>query len=52
MPQLNPTPWFLTLLTTWLAIKVMLALINSTKLINNPTTNINPMNKKTYIWPW
>nr|QOD97566.1 ATP synthase F0 subunit 8 [Anhinga anhinga] len=54
MPQLNPAPWFLTFLMTWLT----LTLLMQPKLLSLVTTNppLNKMptaNKATsWTWPW
>nr|QOD97947.1 ATP synthase F0 subunit 8 [Bucorvus abyssinicus] len=52
MPQLNPNPWFLIMLTSWLT----LSLIIQPKLLTFHSTN-SPTNKmvpptKTTTWPW
>nr|BCD56068.1 ATP synthase subunit 8 [Geronticus eremita] len=54
MPQLNPAPWFSTMLAAWL----ILSLIIQPKLLHFTTTN-HPSNKtkmtlKTtpWTWPW
>nr|YP_009504834.1 ATP synthase F0 subunit 8 [Bubo scandiacus]AWM99549.1 ATP synthase F0 subunit 8 [Bubo scandiacus] len=54
MPQLNPAPWFYTMLTTWL----VLSLIIQPKLLS--FTSTNPPSHKTLVstkatpwtWPW
>nr|YP_010963310.1 ATP synthase F0 subunit 8 [Balaeniceps rex]ACY28909.1 ATP synthase subunit 8 [Balaeniceps rex]QOD97921.1 ATP synthase F0 subunit 8 [Balaeniceps rex]QZF76623.1 ATP synthase F0 subunit 8 [Balaeniceps rex] len=54
MPQLNPNPWFLIMLTSWLifllAIQPKLLSFTPTNLpMNNPT----PTTKTTpWTWPW
>nr|YP_009107377.1 ATP synthase F0 subunit 8 [Accipiter nisus]BAE44358.1 F0-ATP synthase subunit 8 [Accipiter nisus nisosimilis]AID52335.1 ATP synthase F0 subunit 8 [Accipiter nisus]AIU39014.1 ATP synthase F0 subunit 8 [Accipiter nisus]QHI42442.1 ATP synthase F0 subunit 8 [Accipiter nisus]QNV48997.1 ATP synthase F0 subunit 8 [Accipiter nisus] len=54
MPQLNPTPWFLTMLLSWL----IFALLIQPKLLPFIPTN-TPSNKLTqttptlsWNWPW
>nr|YP_009948029.1 ATP synthase F0 subunit 8 [Acanthorhynchus tenuirostris]QOH97197.1 ATP synthase F0 subunit 8 [Acanthorhynchus tenuirostris] len=54
MPQLNPNPWFLTMLATWLAY----SLIIQPKILAFTTAN-PPANKKLttpdttpWTWPW
>nr|AAT72193.1 ATP synthase F0 subunit 8 [Morus bassanus] len=54
MPQLNPNPWFLILLMSWLTFTLMI----QPKLLPFTTTN-SPSNKtpsptKTtpWTWPW
>nr|YP_009536848.1 ATP synthase F0 subunit 8 [Falco amurensis]ARJ60455.1 ATP synthase F0 subunit 8 [Falco amurensis] len=54
MPQLNPNPWFLTMLITW----TIFSLIIQPKLlpftpINHPMNKTNIPNKSTpWTWPW
>nr|YP_009991730.1 ATP synthase F0 subunit 8 [Circaetus pectoralis]QNN84552.1 ATP synthase F0 subunit 8 [Circaetus pectoralis] len=54
MPQLNPTPWLLIMLTSWL----IFTLIVQPKLLSLTPTN-TPSNKPTmtanthpWHWPW
>nr|NP_059954.1 ATP synthase F0 subunit 8 [Typhlonectes natans]AAF78151.1 ATPase subunit 8 [Typhlonectes natans] len=54
MPQLNPAPWFWTLIIIWLSMLMLW-----TKFINyEPTNPINPFNYQTshpsnpWAWPW
>nr|QZL30507.1 ATP synthase F0 subunit 8 [Paratrygon sp. p FPM-2021]QZL30513.1 ATP synthase F0 subunit 8 [Paratrygon sp. p FPM-2021] len=53
MPQLNPNPWFLTFLFTWLFFltimpnKVMSHLFN-----NNITENTQKPQPTPWNWPW
>nr|YP_009003591.1 ATP synthase F0 subunit 8 [Potomotyphlus kaupii]AGZ19085.1 ATP synthase F0 subunit 8 [Potomotyphlus kaupii] len=54
MPQLNPAPWFWTLIIIWSALLIMW-----TKLTNYETTNpINPNHHQIFppnnpwAWPW
>nr|QZL30461.1 ATP synthase F0 subunit 8 [Paratrygon sp. o FPM-2021]QZL30510.1 ATP synthase F0 subunit 8 [Paratrygon sp. o FPM-2021] len=53
MPQLNPNPWFLIFLFTWLFFltimpnKVMSHLFN-----NNITKNIQKPRPTPWNWPW
>nr|QOD98050.1 ATP synthase F0 subunit 8 [Ibidorhyncha struthersii] len=54
MPQLNPNPWFFTMLMSWLTF----SLIIQPKLLS--FTHTNPPSNKTHIttkttswaWPW
>ncbi|NP_008716.1 ATP synthase F0 subunit 8 (mitochondrion) [Falco peregrinus] len=54
MPQLNPNPWFLTMLATW----AIFLLIIQPKLLpftptNPPMNKTNTSNKSTpWTWPW
>nr|BAJ08077.1 ATPase subunit 8 [Calumma parsonii] len=55
MPQLNPSPWLLMALTTWLTISIILSLINNNYLITNPkTTETDTKTKQInhWTWPW
>nr|ABD58884.1 ATP synthase F0 subunit 8 [Attagis gayi] len=54
MPQLNPNPWFFTMLMTWLIFTLiiqpkLMSLTQTNTLSNKTTTNIKitPWN-----WPW
>nr|YP_009991782.1 ATP synthase F0 subunit 8 [Pelecanoides urinatrix]QNN84617.1 ATP synthase F0 subunit 8 [Pelecanoides urinatrix] len=54
MPQLNPNPWFLIMLTSWLTF----SMIFQPKLLSFISSN-SPSNKTTFItkmspwtWPW
>nr|AYN73405.1 ATP synthase F0 subunit 8 [Brachygalba albogularis] len=54
MPQLNPNPWFLTMLASWFT----LAMIIQPKLLNFTSTN-HPSRKTSsttkpnpWTWPW
>nr|YP_009504821.1 ATP synthase F0 subunit 8 [Bubo bubo]AWM99535.1 ATP synthase F0 subunit 8 [Bubo bubo]QFQ52172.1 ATP synthase F0 subunit 8 [Bubo bubo]QFQ52185.1 ATP synthase F0 subunit 8 [Bubo bubo]QFQ52198.1 ATP synthase F0 subunit 8 [Bubo bubo]QFQ52211.1 ATP synthase F0 subunit 8 [Bubo bubo] len=54
MPQLNPTPWFYTMLATWLT----LSLIIQPKLLSFTSTNLPshkapaPTKTTPWTWPW
>nr|YP_010238471.1 ATP synthase F0 subunit 8 [Turnix tanki]QTE20527.1 ATP synthase F0 subunit 8 [Turnix tanki] len=54
MPQLNPNPWFLIMLASWLTF----SLIIQPKLLSftstNPLSNKTHMPQKTspWTWPW
>nr|QOD97871.1 ATP synthase F0 subunit 8 [Podilymbus podiceps] len=52
MPQLNPNPWFLTMLATWL---IYLTIIQPKLLSFTPTnhpSNVSSTTPKTTPWPW
>nr|YP_009145076.1 ATP synthase F0 subunit 8 [Phaethon lepturus]AKJ85748.1 ATP synthase F0 subunit 8 [Phaethon lepturus]QOD97397.1 ATP synthase F0 subunit 8 [Phaethon lepturus] len=54
MPQLNPNPWFLIMLASWLTFLLMMQpkLLSLTS-TNPPSTKTNPTNKTTsWTWPW
>nr|YP_009111911.1 ATP synthase F0 subunit 8 [Ardea purpurea]AHN95768.1 ATP synthase F0 subunit 8 [Ardea purpurea] len=54
MPQLNPNPWFLTLLMSW----TIFSLVIQPKLLAfttaNPPSTKSKMSSKTtpWAWPW
>nr|QNP08395.1 ATP synthase F0 subunit 8 [Cynoglossus melampetalus] len=53
MPQLNPNPWFLIWLSSWLIfLLTMPQLITMFKPLNLPTKNqiLNPLDP--WHWPW
>nr|BBK07889.1 ATPase subunit 8 [Cynoglossus robustus]BBK07902.1 ATPase subunit 8 [Cynoglossus interruptus] len=53
MPQLNPNPWFLIWLSSWLIfLLTMPSLIIMFKPLNLPAKSqtINPLNS--WHWPW
>nr|YP_009254159.1 ATP synthase F0 subunit 8 [Takydromus amurensis]ANC62845.1 ATP synthase F0 subunit 8 [Takydromus amurensis] len=52
MPQLNPAPWFLVFLLTWLSLFLL-----STKILNNKpklstSPNFKQLNNTYWTWPW
>nr|BAX77940.1 ATPase subunit 8 [Homonota fasciata] len=52
MPQLNPAPWFITLLTLW---AILLVLKQPTTHLCTPTsaqTNTCAPRHTPWIWPW
>nr|YP_588202.1 ATP synthase F0 subunit 8 [Phaethon rubricauda]BAE92892.1 ATP synthase subunit 8 [Phaethon rubricauda] len=54
MPQLNPNPWFLIMLASWLIFLLMMQpkLLSLTS-ANSPSTKTNPASKTTpWTWPW
>nr|ABE96689.1 ATP synthase F0 subunit 8 [Lepidochelys olivacea]CAJ90457.1 ATPase subunit 8 [Lepidochelys olivacea] len=53
MPQLNPNPWLMILLSTWLIYIIILQpKISSYLTTNNPTNKNNKINKNPWTWPW
>nr|AAM98445.1 ATPase subunit 8 [Myiarchus oberi]AAM98447.1 ATPase subunit 8 [Myiarchus oberi]AAM98449.1 ATPase subunit 8 [Myiarchus oberi]AAM98451.1 ATPase subunit 8 [Myiarchus oberi]AAM98453.1 ATPase subunit 8 [Myiarchus oberi] len=54
MPQLNPTPWFFIMLTSWLIFSFILQpkilLFISTNLPSNKTPST--MKTSPWNWPW
>nr|QOI74266.1 ATP synthase F0 subunit 8 [Melanosuchus niger]QYA18190.1 ATP synthase F0 subunit 8 [Melanosuchus niger] len=52
MPQLNPEPWLIVLLTTWtFFITILQPQTTSLTQTNNPSTH-KPQTTKTWPWPW
>nr|ACS37070.1 ATP synthase F0 subunit 8 [Geotrypetes seraphini] len=53
MPQLNPSPWFATLMMTWM-ILLILMLMKTT--VHNPLNPVTPYSSTTkpnpWLWPW
>nr|ADL09076.1 ATP synthase F0 subunit 8 [Nyctibius griseus] len=54
MPQLNPNPWFLMMLTSWFIFSLAIQPKLLTFTLANTPTNNAPMTAKTtpWIWPW
>nr|YP_009943865.1 ATP synthase F0 subunit 8 [Grallaria varia]QOD95696.1 ATP synthase F0 subunit 8 [Grallaria varia] len=54
MPQLNPSPWFFIMLTSWLTFLLILQpKILSFTPTNQPHTNTTLTTKMTpWNWPW
>ncbi|YP_002726510.1 ATP synthase F0 subunit 8 (mitochondrion) [Eretmochelys imbricata] len=53
MPQLNPNPWLMILLSTWLIYTIILQpKITSYLSMNNPTNKNNKVNMNPWTWPW
>nr|AGN71041.1 ATP synthase F0 subunit 8 [Megophrys carinense] len=51
MPQLNPAPWFMILITSWLIFLTLLTpKIKSFKFFENPTSP--PLQIQNHHWPW
>nr|YP_980195.1 ATP synthase F0 subunit 8 [Lepidophyma flavimaculatum]BAF43983.1 ATPase subunit 8 [Lepidophyma flavimaculatum] len=52
MPQLNPAPWFLILLMTWLSLQLM----STMKTLSVPTQNSLDTStsslEESHPWPW
>nr|YP_009034366.1 ATP synthase F0 subunit 8 [Solenostomus paradoxus]BAO84697.1 ATPase subunit 8 [Solenostomus paradoxus] len=54
MPQLNPSPWFMILLTSWLVFLVFMPLKVLSHSFNpqlSPQTRKDPVSKH-WAWPW
>nr|YP_010130630.1 ATP synthase F0 subunit 8 [Diploderma micangshanensis]QPZ51729.1 ATP synthase F0 subunit 8 [Diploderma micangshanensis] len=52
MPQLNPTPWLMVMLITWLALLIMMAKTLNSNPITPPTIQSLKTSKPPLIWPW
>nr|YP_005296180.1 ATP synthase F0 subunit 8 [Caretta caretta]AFP52805.1 ATP synthase F0 subunit 8 [Caretta caretta]AFP52870.1 ATP synthase F0 subunit 8 [Caretta caretta]AJM70071.1 ATP synthase F0 subunit 8 [Caretta caretta]ATP84794.1 ATP synthase F0 subunit 8 [Caretta caretta]ATP84820.1 ATP synthase F0 subunit 8 [Caretta caretta] len=53
MPQLNPNPWLMILLSAWLIYTIILQpKISSYLPTNNPTNKNNKTNTNPWTWPW
>nr|YP_009024599.1 ATP synthase F0 subunit 8 [Rhinobatos schlegelii]AHN05788.1 ATP synthase F0 subunit 8 [Rhinobatos schlegelii] len=54
MPQLNPNPWFLIFLFSWLFFLIMMPQkVTSYLFNNNPTLkNIKKLKPEPWNWPW
>nr|YP_010515096.1 ATP synthase F0 subunit 8 [Phyllomedusa bahiana]UXL87082.1 ATP synthase F0 subunit 8 [Phyllomedusa bahiana] len=53
MPQLDPSPWFLILMSSWI-ILILFAPAKMSKFINlnSPTMKANKTITKPWFWPW
>nr|QWS05653.1 ATP synthase F0 subunit 8 [Melanocharis striativentris] len=54
MPQLNPSPWFFIMLTSWLTYSLIIQPKILTFLTMNPPSNKTTTTPSTnpWIWPW
>nr|AJD83552.1 ATP synthase subunit 8 [Cynoglossus trigrammus] len=53
MPQLNPDPWFLIWLSTWLIFLLAIpSMVMQFKPYNSITTNMAPKTLNHWSWPW
>nr|QTL82871.1 ATP synthase subunit 8 [Lepidosiren paradoxa] len=53
MPQLNPNPWFMILVISWLTLLLILfPKITSFTLFSNPEQKLLYMKTKSWTWPW
>nr|YP_009132560.1 ATP synthase F0 subunit 8 [Pelophylax shqipericus]AKA55379.1 ATP synthase F0 subunit 8 [Pelophylax shqipericus] len=53
MPQLNPSPWLLYLLLTWLILLFLApSKISGHTNLNEPSTKNTKTTKFTWTWPW
>nr|WEV87625.1 ATP synthase F0 subunit 8 [Correlophus ciliatus] len=53
MPQLNPAPWFLTLLTAWVILMFMLIpKLLKTHLLTSPEQDSDTKTNRPWTWPW
>nr|YP_009651382.1 ATP synthase F0 subunit 8 [Sitta himalayensis]QDA21615.1 ATP synthase F0 subunit 8 [Sitta himalayensis] len=54
MPQLNPSPWFFIMITSWLALTLIIQPKLLSFLSTNPLPNKTPKptNTTPWTWPW
>nr|UMB51061.1 ATP synthase F0 subunit 8 [Pipa pipa] len=54
MPQLNPGPWFLILIFSWLVLLILIPpKVANHRPFNEPTTQNTEKSKPTpWNWPW
>nr|BCO16429.1 ATP synthase F0 subunit 8 [Cyrtodactylus louisiadensis] len=51
MPQLNPAPWFMTLITAWTIIAILM-MLTLTNLHHTAPPYIAEKQTNTPHWPW
>nr|WID86980.1 ATP synthase F0 subunit 8 [Anomaloglossus stepheni] len=53
MPQLDPSPWFFILSSSW-TIFLVFSMLKPSKFIflNDPTISSHKNNNKPWSWPW
>nr|YP_009388928.1 ATP synthase F0 subunit 8 [Cyrtopodion scabrum]BAX77914.1 ATPase subunit8 [Cyrtopodion scabrum] len=53
MPQLNPEPWFMVLMSSWTIMLLMLMpLIIKASPLNPPARNTSTYNQSPWNWTW
>nr|ASW34698.1 ATP synthase F0 subunit 8 [Quedenfeldtia trachyblepharus]ASW34711.1 ATP synthase F0 subunit 8 [Quedenfeldtia trachyblepharus] len=53
MPQLDPAPWFTTMMMTWLVLSLMLMpKLTRTQLITPSPLHHTTKSKTHWPWPW
>nr|BAP90260.1 ATPase subunit 8 [Tropiocolotes tripolitanus] len=52
MPQLNPTPWFTTLMLTWFTLAVILTLLNTAHPLKPPNQQQKTLTPAYWSWSW
>nr|YP_009990835.1 ATP synthase F0 subunit 8 [Crypturellus undulatus]QNN84188.1 ATP synthase F0 subunit 8 [Crypturellus undulatus] len=52
MPQLNPSPWFLIMLSSWLILLLIVQPKSSSTYLPNPPLNKTHSTKTPTPWPW
>nr|WLV90320.1 ATP synthase F0 subunit 8 [Rhacodactylus sp. KGeiss-2023a] len=53
MPQLNPAPWFLTLMTAWMIIMILLTpKLLKTHFMTEPKLDTNTKINQPWTWSW
>nr|YP_009110521.1 ATP synthase F0 subunit 8 [Lepidodactylus lugubris]BAP90300.1 ATPase subunit 8 [Lepidodactylus lugubris] len=52
MPQLNPAPWFVTFLITWLIILALLKPMLHMRPIQQPVKDLLNSQTTSWLWTW
>nr|YP_980182.1 ATP synthase F0 subunit 8 [Coleonyx variegatus]BAF43970.1 ATPase subunit 8 [Coleonyx variegatus] len=52
MPQLNPGPWYLTMVAAWTIILLSTPTLMKIKTPHQPKLTKNGAQKPTWTWPW
>nr|YP_001531181.1 ATP synthase F0 subunit 8 [Stylephorus chordatus]BAF91452.1 ATPase subunit 8 [Stylephorus chordatus]BAF91465.1 ATPase subunit 8 [Stylephorus chordatus]BAF91478.1 ATPase subunit 8 [Stylephorus chordatus] len=52
MPQLNPAPWFMILIFSWIILLTIVPLKVTAHKMPKPCTNQISSTNKTKSWPW
>nr|YP_010977665.1 ATP synthase F0 subunit 8 [Goniurosaurus bawanglingensis]WOA02151.1 ATP synthase F0 subunit 8 [Goniurosaurus bawanglingensis] len=53
MPQLNPAPWFMTFLLTWVILLLLMKpKLLQTKYLKTPDTTKANFKNMMWTWPW
>nr|YP_009573137.1 ATP synthase F0 subunit 8 [Pseudis tocantins]QBF44120.1 ATP synthase F0 subunit 8 [Pseudis tocantins] len=53
MPQLDPSPWFLILIVSWLTLVIFMPIKTAKyQQLNDPTPKLHKGLAKSWHWPW
>nr|WBU94813.1 ATP synthase F0 subunit 8 [Anguis cephallonica] len=54
MPQLNPNPWLLVLILSWVTLTTLFLTKTQNARFHNPPTQCqtNKQETNTWLWPW